>query len=175
MAAIGTDRATQIINDAHAAGITDEQLATLARYPVADIQYMSGREASQLTMAIIERAHELKQREAALTELRRIAAIAGHNPDVIAAKVATKTTDEITKLIADTTAYLRGKGIDTRPEQPAHPATTRQINYIMDLLARRKRAGDGGGFITGPTTREGVAKMTAEDASLYITSLTENY
>ncbi|MFI2577687.1 hypothetical protein ACH5AJ_36440 [Streptomyces rochei] len=175
MAAIGTHRAQQIIADARAAGITDAQLVHLAGYDIADIEYMSGRKASQLSMAITTRAHQRKERDAALTELLRLAVLAGHNPDVIAVKVAAKTIDEINQLITASTAYLHGKGINTRPAQPARPATTRQVNHIMTLLDRRARSGDGGGFMTGPTTRAGVEGLTAEEASTYIDSLTETY
>lgn len=54
-------------------------------------------------------------------------------------------------------------------------ATPKQVDYIMTLLARRARDGQGGGYFTGPTTREGVAGMTRRDASTYIDSLTDRY
>lgn len=53
-------------------------------------------------------------------------------------------------------------------------ATDRQVDYIMQLLTARQD-GVGGGFMTGPTTREEVRKMTKAQASLYIDSLTEQY
>lgn len=54
-------------------------------------------------------------------------------------------------------------------------ATDKQVGYIMTLLAKRARTGDGGGFMSGPTTIEGVRAMKRADASLYIDSLTERY
>jgi hypothetical protein len=55
------------------------------------------------------------------------------------------------------------------------PATARQIDHILRLLAMRQRSGEGGGFMTGPTTREGVARLSVADASAYIDSLSGNY
>ncbi|OKH91516.1 hypothetical protein [Streptomyces uncialis] len=54
-------------------------------------------------------------------------------------------------------------------------ATDRQVTYILDLLAERERTGDGGGFMTGPTDQNGIEQMTRREASMYITSLTEDY
>lgn len=63
----------------------------------------------------------------------------------------------------------------TRERATQGLATDRQISYILDLLARRRRNGDGGGFMIGPTDRAGIAAMTRQDASAYINSLTEDY
>lgn len=54
-------------------------------------------------------------------------------------------------------------------------ATPRQINYILDLLAQRSRTGEEGGFMTGPTDRAGIDKMTRSVASAYIDSLKGAY
>jgi hypothetical protein len=54
-------------------------------------------------------------------------------------------------------------------------ATERQVDYIMELLAQRERTGEGGGFFQGPTDRAGVANLSKADASLYITSLKDEY
>ncbi|WP_030888201.1 hypothetical protein [Streptomyces sp. NRRL S-1868] len=54
-------------------------------------------------------------------------------------------------------------------------ATERQVSYILDLLAKRRRSGEGGGFLTGPTTRAGIAKMSRSEASAYIDSLKGDY
>lgn len=67
-----------------------------------------------------------------------------------------------------------------RAEREALPqghvfATKEQVNTVMRLLARRARTGEGGGFFDGPADREGVANLSAEEASLYITSLQEDY
>ncbi|WP_030569783.1 hypothetical protein [Streptomyces aureocirculatus] len=50
-------------------------------------------------------------------------------------------------------------------------ATERQIRYILDLLARRRRDGEGGGFFTGLTDYAGIAKLSRSEASAYIDSL----
>lgn len=65
----------------------------------------------------------------------------------------------------------------TKASAPAKPelATPRQVDFIMQLLAKRGHDAVGGGFMTGPTTRTEVALMTKVDASLYITSLKEDY
>lgn len=52
-------------------------------------------------------------------------------------------------------------------------ATGPQVAYIMDLIHQGRHK--EGGFYTGPTTREGVARLTKAEASTYITSLTGNY
>ena len=54
-------------------------------------------------------------------------------------------------------------------------ATTRQIDYITRILDTRRRNGDGGGFMTGPTDRDGIARLSQAQASTYIDSLTEQY
>jgi len=59
--------------------------------------------------------------------------------------------------------------------QPAPRATEAQVAYIMRLLAQRGRDGDGDGFYSGPTTREGVVKLTRSQASTYIDSLKGAY
>ena len=62
-------------------------------------------------------------------------------------------------------------------EAPEATATARQVDYIMTLLDRRQRDGlaDVVGFTTGPTTRQGVARMTRRAASAYIDSLKGEY
>jgi hypothetical protein len=54
-------------------------------------------------------------------------------------------------------------------------ATPRQVDYILQLLARRERTGEGGGFFYGPTDRAGLEEMSKADASTYITSLKGDY
>ena len=54
-------------------------------------------------------------------------------------------------------------------------ATPRQVDYILQLLAARKRTGEGGGFFYGPTDRAGIEEMSKADASTYITSLKGEY
>jgi hypothetical protein len=54
-------------------------------------------------------------------------------------------------------------------------ATPKQVDYILQLLARRERTGEGGGFFYGPTDRAGIEEMSKVDASTYITSLKGDY
>ncbi|MEU3978365.1 hypothetical protein [Streptomyces bacillaris] len=54
-------------------------------------------------------------------------------------------------------------------------ATPRQVEYILGLLAERGRSGEGGGFMTGPTDRAGIEKLTSDAASRYIDSLKGTY
>jgi len=54
-------------------------------------------------------------------------------------------------------------------------ATERQISYILDLLAQRRRSGEGGGFFNGPTDRAGIAALSRSEASAYIDSLKGDY
>lgn len=54
-------------------------------------------------------------------------------------------------------------------------ATPKQVDYILQLLARRDRVGEGGGFFYGPTDRAGIEEMSKADASAYITSLKGDY
>ncbi|MFF8589999.1 hypothetical protein ACF061_00925 [Streptomyces sp. NPDC015220] len=54
-------------------------------------------------------------------------------------------------------------------------ATPKQVDYILTLLARRERTGEGGGFFYGPTDRAGLELLSRSDASSYITSLKGDY
>lgn len=54
-------------------------------------------------------------------------------------------------------------------------ATGRQVEYILRLLESRRRTGEGGGFYSGPTTREEVELLSKSEASTYIDSLTGEY
>lgn len=54
-------------------------------------------------------------------------------------------------------------------------ATPRQVDYILSLLAGRRRDGDTSGFMTGPTDRAGIEQMTRSEASTYIDSLKGAY
>ena len=52
-------------------------------------------------------------------------------------------------------------------------ATPRQVDFIMSLISQGRH--HEGGFYNGPTTIEGIRKMSKSSASAYITSLTGNY
>ncbi|MFF9309869.1 hypothetical protein ACF1BS_03070 [Streptomyces sp. NPDC014748] len=76
-----------------------------------------------------------------------------------------------------TDVQLAAEARQTTPRRQAREelATDRQIDYILDLLARRHRSGEGGGFFTGPTDRAGIAKLSRSEASAYISSLKGDY
>lgn len=59
--------------------------------------------------------------------------------------------------------------------QPAELATERQVDFIMSLIARRAAYGEADGFMSGPTTREEIAKLSKSQASAYITSMKGGY
>lgn len=72
--------------------------------------------------------------------------------------------------------------IEARTEQQAAAArrasglaTPAQVDYILDLLAQRRRTGDDSGFMTGPTDRAGIEQLTYNTASAYIDSLRGTY
>lgn len=54
-------------------------------------------------------------------------------------------------------------------------ATLPQVDYILQLLARREYSGEGGGFFYGPKDRAGIEEMSRGEASTYITSLKGDY
>jgi hypothetical protein len=60
-------------------------------------------------------------------------------------------------------------------ERRVHLATPRQVQFILDLLAGRRRDGDTSGFYNGPTDRAGVERLTRAEASTYIDSLKGEY
>lgn len=59
--------------------------------------------------------------------------------------------------------------------QPAELATERQVDFIMSLVASRAAYGEADGFMSGPTTREEIAKLSKAQASAYITSMKGGY
>lgn len=91
-----------------------------------------------------------------------------------------KDSDRIDAIVAQYVADRDAKAAEatTAPAPVAEAAATgRQVDYIMSLLDSRQRDGlaDVVGFTTGPTTREGVARMTRRAASAYISSLKGEY
>ena len=65
---------------------------------------------------------------------------------------------------------------DAQAESEARTrATASQVSYILDLIAKRTRGGEVAGFMTGPTTRAEIERMSRTEASAYIDSLRESY
>lgn len=137
MASIGEARATQIQQDAHEAGLTDQQLIELA-------------DSVDGGMGMVTRLLHLEQ-------LNR------------------KQADRLESQIA-ATARKREQAARQAAAGTSEPlATDRQVDYILTLLAKRRRTGNNAGFMTGPTSREDIQRMTRQKASAYIDSLTETY
>lgn len=84
-----------------------------------------------------------------------------------------RTEDAVLYAIDTLTAQAAPAPAPTRTPAYVGRATDRQVDYIMSLL--RSGRHQEGGFMTGPTTREGVAAMSKREASAYITSLTGQY
>ena len=65
------------------------------------------------------------------------------------------------------------------PAAAAGPlATDRQVDYVLSLIARRVRSGEGGGWMShtgGYPTRDQLATMTRRDISRYIDQLRDSY
>ncbi|GAA0738717.1 hypothetical protein Drose_04240 [Dactylosporangium roseum] len=123
-----------------------------------------------------------------LDEVERLAVAGGYDGPAKRAAAARMTAPELRKFIADTKQYQQRQAEKARAaregaaaqaafeqRQATLTATPRQVDYILNLLARRRRSGDGGGFFSGPTDRAGIAKLSRADASAYINSLTGNY
>jgi len=192
---------TKILKDEHVRlqmldGKTEKEARALAR-PAASIDELKERNKAlrgELRAAGVDHRTE-EQRDAddaekigLLDEVERLAVAGGHDGPAKRAAATKMTAPELRKFIQDTKDYQRRQAERARAEregaaaeaawreqQTKVRASDRQVDYIMNLLARRRRNGDGGGFFSGPTDRAGVAKLSRADASAYIDSLTDNY
>lgn len=128
------------------------------------------------------------EKEALLDEVQRLAAAGGYDGPAKRVAAGRMTVPELRKFIADAKEYQRRQAEKAQAAKAGAAAqaafkrrqatlrpTDRQVDYILNLLARRARSGEGGGFFTGPTDRAGIAKLSRGDASAYIDSLTGNY
>lgn len=135
-----------------------------------------------------QRATDDAEKSALLDEVQRLASAGGHDGAAKRAAASKMTAPELRKFVADVKEYQRRQERQTRAAQDgaaaqaAHersrasaPASPRQVDYIMTLLSRRRRSGQGGGFFAGPTDRAGLAKLSQADASAYIDSLRDEY
>ncbi|MER5882731.1 hypothetical protein ABT160_02765 [Streptomyces sp. NPDC001941] len=106
-------------------------------------------------------------------------AITGHT-GTLKARQADQVAARIRKHVQDrehavVTAAAEAVGV-TPPPAPGTPMVTpKQVDFILSLLDQRRRSGDGGGFMSGPTDRAGIEGLTRREASTYITSLKEDY
>lgn len=177
-------------------GKTEKEAKAAAR-PAATIDELKARNADlrrKLVAAGVDhRTDEQRNADDAakvslLDEVERLASAGGHDGAAKRAGAAKMTVPELRKFVADVKEYQRRQASKAQAARESaaesaawairaakSPATSRQVDYIMNLLARRARSGEGGGFMTGPTSRAEVRKMSQGDASAYITSLTGDY
>lgn len=128
------------------------------------------------------------EKNALLDEVQRLATAGGHDGAGKRAAASKLTVPELRKLVADTKAYQQRQADKARAarqgaaqqeafrrRQAALPATDRQVDFIVNLLAARRRSGEEGGFFVGPVDRAGIARLSRADASAYIDSLKGDY
>lgn len=190
MAAIGTAAAQQLIAAAEAAGLTAKEIAAHVRVREDHLDVISGADRRRIELLIADTT----ERSQVLDRICHLAQLAGRDPQVVRANAAKWTTSRLRDLAAQQDRYLRNRGIDTRTEaekaadaaaraaRREAPATTGQVNYLVTLLARRARSGEGGGFVStkgldsaGNVDRAALEALTVEQASALIDSLTGNY
>ena len=144
--AITSREAQQIRSEAHAAGIDD---ATLEDWT---------SEAGAASRYALTSANATPPKAAAAAQIR--------------ARIQRHVQERETAVLA---AAAEAAGV-TPPPAPGTPmATERQIGFILTLLEGRRISGEGGGFFQGPRDRNGIAALTRDEASRYITSLKGEY
>ena len=107
----------------------------------------------------------------ALTEGMKLVA---YVEDGVAYAYTRKDADKVEQIIR-LSALEKAAARRVAAGQPAELATERQVDFIMSLIARRAAYGEADGFMSGPTTREEIAKLSKAQASAYITSLKGGY
>ena len=107
----------------------------------------------------------------ALTEGMKLVA---YVEDGVAYAYTRKDADKVEQIIRRAAAE-KAAADRVAAGQPAELATERQVDFIMSLVARRAAYGEADGFMSGPTTREAIAKLSKSQASAYITSLKGGY
>lgn len=177
-------------------GKTEKEGKALAR-PAATIDELKARN-TELRRALRgkgvdyrtdeQRRTDDAEKNALLDEVQRLAVAGGHDGAAKRDGAAKMTVPELKKFIADVKNYqsrqverarAAQEGAAAQREferrQATLTATDRQVDYILNLLSRRRRSGEGGGFFSGPTDRAGIAKLSRADASAYIDSLRGDY
>jgi hypothetical protein len=174
------------------AGMSEREAKAAAR-PAATIDQLKARNAAlrqQLrAQGIDHRTEEQRNTDdaakaALLDEVEQLAAAGGHDGPAKRAAAARMSVPELRKFVADAKAYQARQAQkqrwaaesaavrrDRERERASRPAQPRQVDYILGLL--RNHA--GGGFFVGPTDRAGISRLTQQEASAYIDSLTDNY
>ena len=104
----------------------------------------------------------------ALTEGMKLVA---YVEDGVAYAYTRKDADKVEQVIR-LSALEKAAARRVAAGQPAEPATERQVDFIMTLLGF---SGEADGFVSGPTTREAIAKLSKSQASAYITSMKGGY
>lgn len=169
------------------AGLFDEALD--AGVPVARITEMfdaayfthgwtlSGREQDRVRTLASRYAADQRTRTALLNEIAFIGQRFGRDPKQQRENADRRMDNAALRdHIQKCRAYANRHGIDlTRRNADAVAASPRQVDYILALLAQRRRDGDDSGFYQGPTKRADIEQMSSRDASTYITSLKGDY
>lgn len=186
MAAIGTTAAQQLIADAEAAGLTAEQIAAHVRVRVDHLDVISGADQRRIEVLI----GETIERTQVLHRICHLATLAGRDPKIVRGNAATWSTAKLARLAEQQDTHLRRQGVDTRAEADKQadaarrqaPATDKQVAYLITLLARRARSGEGGGYAPtrglysgGNVDEQALRALTVEQASQLIDSLTDRY
>lgn len=176
-----------LLTEAVDSGVTPQAIADLIgpRTLASGIRPLSRADERRIR-TLIDAA---QRRTGLLDDLEHLAGCLGH--DAAAKRQAADaelSTDALAKMVAQSRDYARAKGIDirTQAEKDAasapRPATDRQVDYIADLLNRRARMGDGGGFEgsrlyqdDGRVDMTKIRSLSRQAASEIIASLREDY
>lgn len=145
---------------------------------VGPISLSSGNRFSNRDRAAVDQLMDARrERLALLAELEHLASCLGHDGAAKRRLADQKWSDaQISAALRTAHRYAKESRIDVRTEEEKNPPVSlAQVNYILDLLDRRRRSGEGGGFYGGPTDRQGISGLTYAEASTYIDSLTGDY
>jgi|SRR5690554_2276002 len=191
MAAIGTTRAQRLITQAAQAGLTAEQIARHVGTTPDYLDMISGAAEGRIEQLITDHQH----RQQVIDRVVHLAGLDGRDQQVVRTNAQTFPTAQLEQIAAEADAKLRRKGIDTRTPaerqadaeyaeaRASSPATDRQVAYLVKLLGRSRRSGEGGGFIStqglytadGGVNLDALRQLTVQQASNLIDSLKGGY
>lgn len=189
MAAIGEHRAQTLIDDATKVGLTADQIAAHVRVRPQDLYSCSGADATRIEQLINDAAERRQLVEAFVDQCVRFY---GKAESQARQAVQHTSVEKLRQAVAANDTDLRRRGIDTRTDaekqadaaaHAARPATDGQVDYLVKLLGRRSRSGEGGGFMStsglydqaGNVDRGAVEALTAQQANQLLDSLTGRY
>lgn len=192
MTAIGTAAAEQLTAAAAEVGISRARIAEIVGLREDSLEVMSGVDRSRVEVAIAD-ARDRRQ----LIETFVAQCVEHYGKTETQARQAAEkaTAAKLRQAISANIADLRRRGIDPRTAaekaadrqaaaQRQEPrCTSRQAERIADLLARRVRSGEGGGFMStaglinqrGQIDMEAIRRLSRSAASAMIDSLRGDY